>query len=62
MYYGWKIVSVAFTAHFVAVGFVMYSYGVLFKALAADFGGSRLGIASGLAIMQIAMALVSMNS
>lgn len=57
MYHGWKIVGVAFTAHFLAVGFVMYSYGVLFKALAADFGGSRFGVASGLTLMQIAMSL-----
>ncbi|MBW2423851.1 MAG: MFS transporter [Deltaproteobacteria bacterium] len=57
MYHGWKIVGVAFMAHFIAVGFVMYSYGVLFKALAADFGGSRLGVASGLTVMQIAMSL-----
>ena len=57
MYHGWKIVSVAFTAHFFAVGLVMYSYGVLFKALAADFGGSRLGVATGLTVMQVAIAL-----
>jgi MFS family permease len=53
-FYGWKIVGVAFINHFVAVGFLFYSYGVLFKALAADFGGSRLGVGLGLALMNCA--------
>jgi hypothetical protein len=39
---GWKMVLVAFCIDFVAVGFFFYSYGVFFKAIAADFGGSRL--------------------
>jgi MFS family permease len=53
-FYGWKIVGVAFLNHFVAVGFLFYSYGVFFKALAADFGGSRLGVGLGLALMNCA--------
>ena len=40
VFYGWRIVSVVFLMHFVSVGLVFYSYSVLFKALAADFGGS----------------------
>ncbi len=59
MFYGWRIVAVAFVAHFVSVGFVFYSYGVFFKALAAEFGGSRLGVSLGLALMNVAGAVVS---
>jgi hypothetical protein len=40
MFYGWTIVGVAFLTQFIAVGFTFYSYGVFFKALAADFGDS----------------------
>jgi MFS family permease len=57
MFYGWRIVAVAFLTHFISVGLVFYSYGVFFKALAEDFGGSRLGVATGLAIMNIAIGL-----
>jgi MFS family permease len=59
VFYGWRIVGVAFVAHFVSVGFVFYSYGVFFKALAAEFGGSRLGVSLGLALMNVASAAVS---
>ena len=55
MFYGWKIVAVTFVTNFIAVGLVFYSYGVFFKALAVEFGGSRFGVATGLAIMNIAI-------
>jgi len=42
---GWRMVGVAFFVDFVAVGFFFYSYGVFFKAIAAEFGDSRLGVA-----------------
>lgn len=57
MFYGWRIVAVAFVTNFIAVGLVFYSYGVFFKALAAEFGGSRFGVAAGLAIMNIAISV-----
>ena len=38
MFYGWKIVGVAFVTHLVSVGFIIYSYGVFLKALAEEFG------------------------
>ena len=57
MFYGWRIVTVAFVTNFIAVGLVFYSYGVFFKALAAEFGGSRFGVATGLAIMNIAIGV-----
>jgi MFS family permease len=59
MFYGWTIVGVAFLTHFISVGFTFYSYGVFFKALTADFGGSRLGIGLGLFIMNVVIAAVS---
>ena len=59
MFYGWRIVSAVFLTNFISIGLVFYSYGVFFKALAADFGGSRLGVATGLAIMNIATAAIS---
>ncbi len=57
MFYGWRIVTVTFVTNFIAVGLVFYSYGVFFKALAAEFGGSRFGVATGLAIMNIAIGV-----
>ena len=59
MFYGWKIVGVTFLTHFISVGFIFYSYGAFFKALAAAFGGSRLGVAVGLAIMNVVAGLLS---
>jgi len=47
---GWRMVAVAFFVDFVAVGFFFYSYGVFFKAIAAEFGDSRLGVALGLTV------------
>jgi MFS family permease len=59
MFYGWRIVAVAFVTNFIAVGLVFYSYGVFFKALAAEFGGSRFGVAAGLAIMNVAISVIA---
>ncbi|NBC22303.1 MAG: MFS transporter [Gammaproteobacteria bacterium] len=47
---GWRMVGVAFFVDFVAVGFFFYSYGVFFKAIEQEFGGSRLGVSLGLTI------------
>lgn len=44
------MVGVAFFVDFVAVGFFFYSYGVFFKAIEQEFGGSRLGVSLGLTI------------
>lgn len=56
---GWRMVAVAFFVDFVAVGFFFYSYGVFFKAIAAEFGGSRLGVSLGLAITSAIGALAA---
>ena len=47
---GWRMVTVAFFIDFVAVGFFFYSYGVFFKAIAGEFGDSRLGVSLGLTV------------
>jgi MFS family permease len=56
---GWKMVLVAFRIDFVAVGFFFYSYGVFFKAIAEDFGGSRLGVAIGLTVTNAVGAIAA---
>ncbi len=53
------MVGVAFLCDFVAVGFFFYSYGVFFKALAVDFGGSRLGVSLGLTVSSTVGAIVA---
>jgi MFS family permease len=59
-FYGWRIVGVAFLVDFIAVGFFFYSYGVFFKAIAADLGsGSRFGVSLGLSISNVVGAAVS---
>lgn len=57
MFYGWKIVATTCVTHFISVGFIFYSYGVFFKALAEEFGGSRLGVSFGLALMNLATGI-----
>ena len=59
IYYGWKIVAVAFFVDFIAVGFFFYSYGVFFKALAEEFGGSRLDVSIGIMLVNIVSAFIS---
>jgi MFS family permease len=57
MFHGWRIVALAFLTNFISVGFVFYSYGVFFKALAHDFSGSRLGVSAGLTSMSLVSSL-----
>jgi len=59
IYYGWKIIGVAFFVDFIAVGFFFYSYGVFFKALAIEFGGSRLDVSIGITLVNIVGALIA---
>ena len=58
-FYGWRIVSVAFLSLFVSVGFGFYSYGAFFRALAEEFGGSRLGVGVGLSLFTITNGLIA---
>ena len=57
--FGWRMVAVAFFVDFVAVGFFFYSFGVFFKAIAAEFGDSRLGISLGLTATNVVGAIVA---
>lgn len=59
MYYGWKIVGIAFFVDFIAVGFFFYSYGVFFKALAVEFGGSRLDVSIGITLVNVVGAIIA---
>jgi MFS family permease len=54
--FGLRIIAIAFLTNYISVGFVFYSYGVFFKALVADFHGSRLGVSAGLTCMSLATA------
>ncbi|MEM7020205.1 MAG: MFS transporter [Pseudomonadota bacterium] len=56
---GWRMVLVAFFIDFIAVGFFFYSYGVFFKAIAEEFGDSRLGVAIGITVTQVVGALLA---
>lgn len=56
---GWRMVGVAFFIDFVAVGFFFYSYGVFFKAIAGEFGDSRLGVALGLTVTSAVGAIAA---
>lgn len=59
LFYGWRIVAVAFLTLFISVGFSFYSYGAFFKALADEFGGSRLGVSLGQSLLFVVMGLLS---
>ncbi|MEM7016251.1 MAG: MFS transporter [Pseudomonadota bacterium] len=59
MYPGWRIVAVAFFVDFIAVGFFFYSYGVFFKSLSEEFGGSRTGVSFGLVVSNVVGSLAS---
>ena len=59
LFMGWRMVAVAFFVDFVAVGFFFYSYGVFFKAIAAEFGDSRLGVALGLTVTNLVGAIAA---
>ena len=52
LFLGWRMVSVAFLVDFIAVGFFFYSYGIFFKAIAVEFGDSRLGVSIGVSVTQ----------
>lgn len=59
LYYGWNIVGIAFFVDFIAVGFFFYSYGVFFKALAVEFGGSRLDVSIGITLVNVVGAIIA---
>jgi MFS family permease len=56
-FYGWRIVAVALVCQFVSAGLLFYSFGVFFKSVAAELGGSRFDVSVGLAAANVAGAL-----
>ncbi len=59
LFYGWRIVGVAFLCHFTATGLVFYSYGVFFRPLQELFGWSRLTVGMGLYVISLLSAVYS---
>jgi MFS family permease len=59
MYYGWRIVAVAFLTHCLNVGCVFYSFGVFFSPLLAEFGWTRAQVSWGFSSVSIVGALWS---
>jgi len=59
VFYGRRMIIVAFVVDFIAVGFFFYSYGVFFKEIANEFGGSRLQAALGLTVANGVAAIAS---
>ena len=57
LFYGWRIVGVAFLCHFIATGFVFYCYGVFFRPLQELFGWSRLTVGGGLTVISLMSAV-----
>ena len=44
MSFAWRMVAVTFFTQFLAMGFTFYSFAIILKPLAAEFGGGRLGV------------------
>lgn len=59
MFYGWRIVAVAFLAHCVTTGIVFYSFGVFLQALGGHFGWSRAETSFGFSLVALAGAAYS---
>ena len=59
LFYGWRMVAVAFVVDFIAVGFFFYSYGIFLKGISADLAGSRFAASLGISIANGIGALFS---
>jgi MFS family permease len=57
MYYGWRIVAVAFLTNCLTVGCVFYSFGVFFTPLIREFGWSRAQLSWGYSSVSLCGAL-----
>lgn len=57
IYYGWRIVAVAFLTHCLNVGCVFYTFGLSFAPLIAEFGWTRAQISWGFSSVSIVGAL-----
>lgn len=59
IFYGWRIVGVAFVTHCITTGIVFYSFGVFLPALSAAFGWSRAETAFGFSLSSLCGAFYS---
>lgn len=59
MFYGWRIVGVAFLTHCINTGIVFYSFGVFLNALTAHFGWSRAQVSFGFSLVTLCGAVYS---
>ena len=59
MFYGWRIVGVAFVTHCITTGIVFYSFGVFLPALTAAFGWSRAEASFGFSLASLCGAFYS---
>src|SRR4051794_12518410 len=57
VYYGWRIVAVAFLTHCLTVGCVFYSFGVFFTPLIREFGWTRAELSWGFSSVSIVGAM-----
>lgn len=59
MFYGWRIVGVAFVAHCITTGIVFYSFGVFLPSLTAAFGWTRAEASFGFSLASLCGAFYS---
>jgi MFS family permease len=59
LFYGWRIVAVAFVTHCINVGLVFYSFGVFLNSLTQHFGWSRAQVAFGFTLLNLFNAAYS---
>lgn len=59
MFYGWRIVAVAFLTHCINTGIVFYSFGVFLSALTEHFGWSRAQVSFGFSLVTLCGAVYS---
>ena len=59
VFYGWRIVAVAFLAHCITIGCVFYGFGVFFHPLAEQFGWTRAEISWGFSLTSILGVVIS---
>jgi len=59
VFYGWRIVAVAFVTHCITTGIVFYSFGVFMQTLTAHFGWTRAQASFGFSLVSLCGAFYS---
>lgn len=59
VFYGWRIVGVAFLTHCITTGIVFYSFGVFLSTLSEQFGWSRAQVSLGFSLVALCGAVYS---